>query len=80
MEPGQSSDRVFNVDGKLVLFALVDRFPPDFTTINAVIDQERTRLQDQKRIAYITTWINQRRDQLTADGELIVNLEALRGG
>jgi peptidyl-prolyl cis-trans isomerase D len=80
MEAGQSSDRVFNVDGKLVLLQLVDRYPPDYTTIDGVIDQERDRLENQKRIDYITAWINQRRDQLLGDGELIVNLEALRGG
>jgi len=80
MEAGQTSDRVFDVDGKLVLFQLVERFPPDHTTISAVIDQERTRIRDQKRVGYITTWINQRRTELIANGELIINLDAVRGG
>ena len=79
MQPGQSSDRVFEVDGAMVLIQLMDRFAPDEAAIAAAIDQERTLLAGQKQQAYLTTWIDQARTQLAEDDELIVNLAALRG-
>ena len=80
MQAGQSSDRVFNVDGKLVLFSLLERFEPNYTLVDAVLDQETERLRYFKRDQYIRTWIDQRRKQLEEDGEIIINLAALSGG
>jgi len=80
MEPGQSSDRVFEVDGSLALIQVIDRFPPDEAALQAAIDQERTLLENQKQQAFLTTWIDEARSQLVEDGDLIVNLAALRGG
>jgi peptidyl-prolyl cis-trans isomerase D len=79
-EPGQSSDRVFEVDGSLVLIQVMEHFPPDEDAVEAAIDQERTQLASQKQQAYLSTWINQARAKLTEDGDLIVNLAAARGG
>jgi len=80
MQPGQSSDRVFEVDGAMVLIQVMDRYAPDEAAIEAAIDQERTLLASQKQQAYLTTWIDQARTQLAEDNELIVNLAALRSG
>jgi peptidyl-prolyl cis-trans isomerase D len=80
MEPGQSSDRVFEVDGSMALIQVMERFAPDEEAVEAAIDQERTALANQKQQAYLSTWIDQARAKLTEDGDLIVNLAALQGG
>jgi peptidyl-prolyl cis-trans isomerase D len=80
MEPGQSSDRVFDVDGSMVLIQVMDRFPPEEDALTAAIEQERSVLSTQKQQAYVNTWVNQARAKLAEDGDLIVNLAALRGG
>jgi len=80
LEPGQSSDRVFEVGGSLVLIQVMDRFAPDAEAVEAAIDQERRLLADQKLQTYLSTWVNQARTQLAEDDNLIVNLDALRGG
>ena len=64
MEPGQSSDRVFEVDGSMVLIQVMERFPPDEDALEAAVDQERTLLASQKQQAYLSTWINQARTKL----------------
>ena len=80
MEPGQSSDRVFEVDGSMVLIQVMERFSPDADAVEAAVDQERTLLASQKQQAYLSTWINQARAKLAKDGDLIVDLAALQGG
>jgi parvulin-like peptidyl-prolyl isomerase len=80
MEPGQSSDRVFEVDGSMALIQVMDRFPPDEDALKAAVDQERILLSSQKQQGYVTTWINQARTKLVEDGDLIVNLEAAQAG
>jgi parvulin-like peptidyl-prolyl isomerase len=80
MQPGQSSDRVFEVDGSMVLIQVMERFAPDEAALEAAIDQERTLLASQKQQAYLSTWVNQARTQLAEDNNLIINLAALRGG
>jgi parvulin-like peptidyl-prolyl isomerase len=80
MQPGQSSDRVFEVNGSMVLIQVTERFAPDETTLEAAVDQERTLLASQKQQAYLSTWVNQARTQLAEDNNLIINLAALRGG
>lgn len=79
MEPGHSSDRVFEVDGSVVLIQVMERFPPAGGAVEAAVDQERSALANQKRQAYMSTWIDQARAELTKNGDLIVNLAALRG-
>ncbi len=79
MEPGQSSDRVFDVGGSMALIQVMERFPPDEDAVEAAVDQERSVLVSQKQQAYLSTWIDQARAKLTEDGDLVVNLAALRG-
>jgi peptidyl-prolyl cis-trans isomerase D len=80
MESGQSSDRVFEVAGSMVLIQVMERFPPDEDAVEAAVEQERIVLASQKQQAYLSTWINQARAKLAEDGDLIINLAALRGG
>jgi len=80
MTPGQSSDRVFEVDGSMVLIQLLERIEPDAAAVEAAVAQERSLLANQKQEAYISTWINQAREKLAKDGDLVVNLAAIRGG
>ena len=80
MEPGQSSDRVFEVGGSMALIQVMERFSPDADAVEATVDQERTLLASQKQQAYLTTWINEARTKLAEDGNLIVDLAALQGG
>ena len=79
LEPGRSSDRVFEVDDKLVLLQLVDRFPPEDEAVNIEIDPERERLAVGKQQNYVIAWINQRRAELEAKGELNIDVNAFRG-
>jgi hypothetical protein len=48
--------------------------------VEAAVDQERSLLASQKQQAYVSTWINQARTKLAQDGDLIIDLSALRGG
>jgi len=80
LEPGQSSDRVFEVGDQLALLQLIDRFPPDEAAVNVEIDAEREQLANQKQQSFVIAWINERRDELASEGELNVNLDAIRGG
>lgn len=79
LEPGQSSPRVFEVGDKIALVQLLDRFPPDEAAVAAAIDSERERLIARKRQQYASAWLDQRRSELVADGQLIVNLDRIRG-
>jgi peptidyl-prolyl cis-trans isomerase D len=80
MEPGQSSDRVFEVGGSVALIQVMERFSPDEDAVEAAVDQERSLLVSQKQQAYLSTWINQARTKLAEDGDLIIDLAILRGG
>jgi peptidyl-prolyl cis-trans isomerase D len=80
LQPGESSDRVFEVEGSMVLIQVMERTSPDEVAIEAAIDQERTVLANQKQQAYLNSWISQARNQLVEDDELVINLAALRGG
>jgi peptidyl-prolyl cis-trans isomerase D len=79
MEPGESSDRVFEIGGSAALIQVMERFPPAEEEVEAVMDQERTVLASQKQQAYLSTWINQVRAELAKEGKLIINLAAVQG-
>lgn len=79
LEPGQSSSRVFQVNEKLALVQVMERFEPNEEAIASEIDQERQRLVASKRQNYLSTWINQRRRELATSGELIVNRDLIGG-
>ncbi|MBW2540520.1 MAG: peptidylprolyl isomerase, partial [Deltaproteobacteria bacterium] len=67
LQPGQSSDRVFEVDGSMVLIQVLERFAPDEAALQAAIEQERTLLASQKQQAYLSTWVEHARTRLVED-------------
>jgi len=80
METGQSSDRVFEVADSFALIQVMERFAPDEAAVEAAVDLERIALESHKQQAFMSTWIDQARTQRVEDGELVINLAALRGG
>jgi peptidyl-prolyl cis-trans isomerase D len=79
LERGQSSARVFEVENKLALVQLLERFEPEESAILAAIDAERASLISRKRQSYVSAWLDQRRADLVADGRLIVNMDLIKG-
>jgi peptidyl-prolyl cis-trans isomerase D len=79
LETGQSSDRIFEAGERLALVQVLERQQPSQEEVDAELETEQKQLSQQKHIRLIETWISQRRSQLADDGELIVNLEAIRG-
>lgn len=77
LEPGNSSDRVFEVDDRLALIQVLDRRLPTAEQIEPEVEAQRQLLQQQKRNALVNTWIGQRRASLIDDGELALNLDSL---
>ncbi len=77
LEPGKSSDRVFEVGDRLALIQVLDRRLPTAEEIEPEVEAQRQLLQQQKRNALVNTWIGQRRAALVDSGELALNLDAL---
>jgi len=77
LEPGESSDRVFPVGERLALVQVLERRGPDEAQIEESLEVQRERIEQQKRTALIQTWIDRRRADLNASGELGVNLRSL---
>ena len=75
LEPGTSSDRIFEVGGKLALLHVSEHQSPDAETIAQEIEFERDRLRQQKLNLISDTWVKERQEQLRQSGELEVNIE-----
>ena len=56
------------------------RESPDAEAVEARIEETREELLNEKRRAQTEAWIDARRTQLLASGELAVNQEAIRAG
>jgi peptidyl-prolyl cis-trans isomerase D len=77
LEPGQSSDRIFEVGDKLGLIQLLEHQDPDPEEVEKQLEEERKQLSSNKLNRLTDFWVGQRRAQLADSGELIVNLEIL---
>ena len=77
LEPGQSSDRIFEVGDKLALIQLLERQDLDPEEIEKQVEEVREQLSTDKLNRLTEFWVGQRRAQLADSGELIVNLEIL---
>jgi len=77
LEPGQSSDRIFEVGDKLALLQVLEREAPSPEEVEVQVAAERQRLESQKLNLLTETWIDQRREQLAEQGQLAINLDAL---
>jgi peptidyl-prolyl cis-trans isomerase D len=78
LEPGQSSATIFEAGDRLALVQLLERTQPEPEAVEARMASLRPSLLDEKRIARADAWLNARREVLVADGDLTVDLEALR--
>ncbi len=80
LSAGDSSDRIFEVGEKLALVQVLETNQPDTEAVEARIEETRAELLNEKRNAQTQAWIDARRSQLLASGELTVNQEAIRAG
>jgi peptidyl-prolyl cis-trans isomerase D len=78
LEPGRSSDRIFEVGEKLALVQVLERREPEASEVDPVVEAERTSLEQRKLDAQLERWIAARRTELTESDELFVELDAVR--
>ena len=74
LSPGESSDRVYEVDSKLALVQLIDRRMPEDVNLEQGVEQEREQLSQQKQNLLAQGWLNERRKELTDTGNLVIDL------
>jgi peptidyl-prolyl cis-trans isomerase D len=77
--PGKSSPHVFQVGDVFALVQVVERKEAEPAAVDALVEKKREELLEAKRNERITAWIEARRDALVKSGELVLNLEAVRG-
>jgi peptidyl-prolyl cis-trans isomerase D len=70
-----SSPRIFTVGSQLVLIQLLERSSPDEDTLADALLAAEQQLLDAKRNRMIQDWVDARREQLRAEGRLLVNTE-----
>ena len=75
LEPGASSDRVFEVRDKLALVEVLERREPTPEEIEPVVGAERRALERQKLDAQLETWVGARRNHLLESGEIAIHLD-----
>jgi peptidyl-prolyl cis-trans isomerase D len=80
LAPGESSDRIFEVDDKLALLQVLEHQTPEEAKDQSAIEKEREQLRNQKLTVLAQSWINERRDALVKSGDLVVDLTQIRGG
>ena len=79
LAPGKSSPRVFEVGNVFALVQVVERKEAEPAVVDALVEKKREELLEAKRNERIGAWIEARRDALVKSGELVLNLEAVRG-
>ncbi len=79
LEPGKSSPKLLEVGDAFALVQLLERKEAEPAQVDALVEKKREELLAQKREARIGTWLEAQRDVLEKSGDLIVNLEAIRG-
>lgn len=79
LEAGQSSDRTFKIGDRLALVQVLERQQADPDEIEQQLQAERERLRNQKMTRLLDTWVNERRNQLAKEGELVVDMDLIRG-
>jgi peptidyl-prolyl cis-trans isomerase D len=68
-----SSPKIHTVDDRLVLVELLERSMPDSQELDATVAELEKNLLDAKRNRMVQDWIDRRREELEASGELLVN-------
>jgi peptidyl-prolyl cis-trans isomerase D len=72
-------DRVFQIDGKRVLFERLGGNRPSDADLAPQVQQARAEMLQQRRAQLEAAWIDARRDEFEKSGELVFNLGARRG-
>jgi peptidyl-prolyl cis-trans isomerase D len=80
LEAGQSSEQIFELADKLAMVQVLEREEAAAEVIEAQLESEREQILREKLNGYVEAWIDQRRNRLIEDGQLIVNLEAAGRG
>jgi len=78
LEPGESSPRIFDVNGRLALVQMLERSVPDEAEILSRIEETREQLQVAKRDLRADDWLSAQRDALIDAEQLFVDLEPLK--
>ncbi len=79
LAPGTSSPRVFEAGDGFALVQLVERKEADPAQVDALVEKKREDLLAAKREARIGAWMEARRTALVEAGELVINLQPIRG-
>ena len=79
LEPGKSSPHVFELGNDFALIQLAEHKPAEPGQVEAILARKREDLLAAKREARIGAWIESRRAALTESGDLVVNLDPVRG-
>jgi peptidyl-prolyl cis-trans isomerase D len=77
-EASPSDPTIHGVGDLLVLIQLLERKDPSDAEIAEALPATRERLLEQRRNAAEQSWLARLRDELSADGELVYDLEAFR--
>ena len=78
MEPGETSQSVFEVGDSLVLLQTLERQQPAPEEIEAAVADARKQLIEERRITQTSAWISMRREALNAQGNLFVDFDSIR--
>jgi len=77
LEPGQSSDRIFEVGEKLALVQVLERREPGPEEVDPAVEAERRSLEQRKLDAQLESWLGARRAQMLDSKALFVDLDAI---
>ncbi len=77
LDPGASSDRIFEIGDQLALVQVLDREEPDPEQLADERELERERIRQAKLEERLGSWIDERRASLDAEGALFVDPERL---
>ncbi len=78
MVPGQTAPEEFRVGERRVFLQLLEREAPDEIEIEANLEEETERLANEKRQRVQDAWIAKRREKLTEEGRIQVDLSQIR--
>lgn len=75
-----TSPRIHTVEDRLVLVELLERKMPSAQELDATVAELQKNLLDAKRNRMVQDWIDRRRDELEASGQLLVNSSLVISG
>jgi peptidyl-prolyl cis-trans isomerase D len=79
LAPGTSSPRIFEAGEGFALVQLIERKEAALAQIDALMEKKREELLTAKREARIGAWMEARRTALVESGELVINMDPIRG-